>query len=117
MTGGRLTAIRPYLDDGEPFCFTYGDGVAVIDIGDLVAFHHAHGKRATITAVSPPGRFGALEFDGDQVRNFREKPAGDGGHDQWRLLRRRPVGARPDRRPRHDRGSTSRSSNWRAAAS
>ena len=79
MTGGRLKAIRPYLDEDEPFCFTYGDGVAAIDVGALVAFHRAHGKLATITAVAPPGRFGALEFDGDHVTSFREKPAGDGG--------------------------------------
>jgi len=79
MTGGRLTAIRPYLNEGEPFCFTYGDGVADIDIGALIAFHKGHGKLATITAVAPPGRFGALEFDDDLVTHFREKPDGDGG--------------------------------------
>lgn len=79
MTGGRLKAIRPYLTEGEPFCFTYGDGVASIDISALMAFHQSHGRKATITAVSPPGRFGALEFDGDLVTSFREKPAGDGG--------------------------------------
>lgn len=79
MTGGRLAAIRPYLDPDKPFCFTYGDGVADIDIGDLVSFHRSHGQRATITSVSPPGRFGALAFDGDRVTGFREKPNGDGG--------------------------------------
>ena len=79
QTGGRLKAIRQYLDDGEPFCMTYGDGVAAVDVGKLIRFHANHGKKATITAVAPPGRFGALEFDGDQVRSFREKPAGDGG--------------------------------------
>jgi glucose-1-phosphate cytidylyltransferase len=79
MTGGRLKAVRQYLTPGEPFCFTYGDGVASIDVKELVAFHHAHGKRATITSVAPPGRFGALEFEGDRVLRFREKPAGDGG--------------------------------------
>jgi glucose-1-phosphate cytidylyltransferase len=79
MTGGRLKAIRPYLTEGEPFCFTYGDGVAAIDIAALTAFHASHGRRATITAVAPPGRFGALEFDGDRVVSFREKPDGDGG--------------------------------------
>ena len=79
MTGGRLKAVRQYLNEGEPFCFTYGDGVADIDISDLIRFHGAHGRRATITAVAPPGRFGALEFDGDLVTSFREKPAGDGG--------------------------------------
>ena len=79
MTGGRLKRIRSYLPPGEPFCFTYGDGVASIDVTALVAFHKAQGRKATITAVAPPGRFGALEFDGDLVENFREKPAGDGG--------------------------------------
>jgi len=79
MTGGRLKAIQPYLSDDEPFCFTYGDGVASVDIGALVKLHRDHGKKATITAVAPPGRFGALEFEGELVRNFREKPAGDGG--------------------------------------
>ena len=79
QTGGRLKAIRRYLDDGEPFCFTYGDGLSNIDLSALVGFHRAHGRKATITAVSPPGRFGALEFEGDLVTRFREKPAGDGG--------------------------------------
>lgn len=79
MTGGRLKAVRRFLDEDEPFCITYGDGVATIDIGAQLAFHKAHGRKATITAVSPPGRFGALEFDGDRVKSFREKPAGDGG--------------------------------------
>ncbi|NOU04049.1 MAG: glucose-1-phosphate cytidylyltransferase [Novosphingobium sp.] len=79
QTGGRLKAVQRFLDEGEPFCFTYGDGVADIDIAAELAFHKAHGKRATITAVAPPGRFGALEFEGDLVRSFKEKPAGDGG--------------------------------------
>lgn len=79
MTGGRLKKIRPYLAEGEPFCFTYGDGVASVDIGALIDFHKAHGRKATITAVAPPGRFGALQFDGDVVTSFMEKPAGDGG--------------------------------------
>jgi glucose-1-phosphate cytidylyltransferase len=80
MTGGRLKAIQGYLNPHEPFCFTYGDGVARIDIADLIEFHRNHGKKATITAVSPPGRFGAIEFNGGNlVHSFREKPAGDGG--------------------------------------
>lgn len=79
MTGGRLKAIRPYLDDDELFCFTYGDGVASVDISALIAFHRAHGRLATVTAVAPPGRFGALEFEGDRVASFREKPDGEGG--------------------------------------
>jgi len=78
-TGGRLKAVASHLTPGEPFCFTYGDGVSDVDIGELVKFHKAHGKRATITAVTPPGRFGAIEFDGDMVSRFREKPDGDGG--------------------------------------
>ncbi|PZQ22196.1 MAG: glucose-1-phosphate cytidylyltransferase [Sphingopyxis macrogoltabida] len=79
MTGGRVKAVRRYLDDDEPFCLTYGDGVADIDVAAQLAFHREHGKKATITAVSPPGRFGALGFEGNLVRSFTEKPAGDGG--------------------------------------
>ena len=79
QTGGRLKAVRRFLPEGEPFCFTYGDGVATVDITAELAFHKAHGRKATIAAVAPPGRFGALEFDGDNVTSFREKPAGDGG--------------------------------------
>ena len=79
MTGGRLKAVARFLDPDEAFCFTYGDGVATVDITAQLAFHKAHGLKATITAVTPPGRFGALEFEGDLVRHFREKPAGDGG--------------------------------------
>ena len=83
QTGGRLKQVREYLGDDDAFCFTYGDGVAAIDVRALVAFHRAHGKLATVTAVAPPGRFGALEFaegdGGDRVVAFREKPAGDGG--------------------------------------
>lgn len=79
MTGGRLKRVEDYLQDDEPFCFTYGDGVADIDIGALVSFHQQHGKQATITAVLPPGRFGALKREGDKVTGFVEKPKGDGG--------------------------------------
>jgi glucose-1-phosphate cytidylyltransferase len=83
QTGGRLKAVRKYLADDEPFFFTYGDGVSSVDVTAQLAFHKAHGRKATITAVAPPGRFGALEFDGgcngDRVTSFREKPAGDGG--------------------------------------
>jgi glucose-1-phosphate cytidylyltransferase len=78
MTGGRLKRVSEYLD-GEEFCFTYGDGLANIDIAALVRFHRAHGKLATVTAVQPPGRFGALELSESTVRGFREKPEGDGG--------------------------------------
>ncbi|HWU02013.1 MAG TPA: glucose-1-phosphate cytidylyltransferase [Novosphingobium sp.] len=83
QTGGRLRAVRRFLTPGEPFCFTYGDGVSDIDVTAQLAFHAKHGKRATISAVAPPGRFGALEFAEmggvETVRSFREKPAGDGG--------------------------------------
>lgn len=79
MTGGRLKRVAAYLGDDD-FCFTYGDGVADIDIGALVAFHRAHGRLATITAVMPPGRYGALDVEADGgVRRFMEKPRGDGG--------------------------------------
>jgi glucose-1-phosphate cytidylyltransferase len=81
MTGGRLARVRNYLDPSEPFCFTYGDGVADIDIKASIAFHNAHGKLATLTAVQPPGRYGSLAFAADDERiisEFQEKPAGDG---------------------------------------
>ena len=79
MTGGRLRRVGRFLQDEEAFCFTYGDGVSDIDIGALLRFHQAHGKLATVTAVQPPGRYGALARDGDAVRGFVEKPRGDGG--------------------------------------
>jgi glucose-1-phosphate cytidylyltransferase len=79
MTGGRLKRVKNYLTPGEPFCFTYGDGVADIDITQEIAFHKAHGRLATVAAVQPPGRYGALLRDGDAVRGFKEKPQGDGG--------------------------------------
>lgn len=79
MTGGRIKAIEPYIRGEDAFCMTYGDGVADVDITAQLAFHREHGRKATITAVAPPGRFGALEFEGDLVRSFREKPTGDGG--------------------------------------
>lgn len=78
MTGGRVKAIGAHLDQGEPFCLTYGDGVADIDISALLAFHKNHARKATITAVAPPGRFGALAMDSEVVTSFQEKPAGDG---------------------------------------
>ena len=78
MTGGRLKRVRNHLDDSD-FCFTYGDGVGDIDIGKLIAFHKTQGHLATLTAVQPPGRFGALALDGTLVTNFLEKPEGDGG--------------------------------------
>ena len=78
MTGGRLKRVLPYVAD-EPFCLTYGDGVANVDIRRLVDFHREQGTIATVTAVQPPGRFGALEMRGARVHGFREKPEGDGG--------------------------------------
>lgn len=78
MTGGRLKRIGHLLRD-EPFCMTYGDGVADVDIGALVEFHRSHGLEATLTAVAPPGRYGATVLNGDRVQRFEEKPAGDGG--------------------------------------
>lgn len=72
QTGGRIRRLRQWIG-GEPFCLTYGDGVSDVDIGKLITFHKAHGKLATVTAVRPPARFGALELKGDEVRAFAEK--------------------------------------------
>ena len=77
-TGGRLKRVRDYVGNGT-FCLTYGDGVSDVDIPRLIEFHRQHGKMATVTAVQPPGRYGALDVQGEQVRGFQEKPAGDGG--------------------------------------
>jgi glucose-1-phosphate cytidylyltransferase len=77
MTGGRLKRVRQHVGN-DTFCMTYGDGLADIDIGRLLAFHKAHGRAATVTAVRPPGRFGVLDIAGDSVQGFREKPLGDG---------------------------------------
>jgi glucose-1-phosphate cytidylyltransferase len=79
LTGGRLKRVAEYLDGEDAFCFTYGDGLSDVDIGALVRFHRAHGRLATLTAVSPPGRYGAIDRNGDQVTAFTEKPRGDGG--------------------------------------
>lgn len=78
QTGGRLRRVRQYLDDNESFCFTYGDGLADVNIRGLIDFHRARAKLATITAVQPPGRFGALQIEDGIVQNFDEKPSGDG---------------------------------------
>ena len=77
MTGGRLKRIAPYVDD--TFCMTYGDCVSDIDVRALVAYHREHGVLATLTAIQPPGRFGALDLEGDRIAHFMEKPRGDGG--------------------------------------
>lgn len=79
MTGGRLKRVAAYIKDEEAFCFTYGDGVSDVDIRAAIEFHRRHGRHATVTAVLPPGRYGALECSGDQVTGFIEKPRGDGG--------------------------------------
>jgi glucose-1-phosphate cytidylyltransferase len=78
MTGGRLKRIARFLDD-EPFGMTYGDGVADVDLNSLISFHAAHNCMATVTVVRPPGRFGAVEMQGDLVRGFAEKPPGEAG--------------------------------------
>lgn len=80
QTGGRLKRIAHLLSDDEPFCMTYGDGVADVDIGSLVRFHQSQRLDATLTAVLPPGRFGAIVVDGDRVARFAEKRAGDGAY-------------------------------------
>ena len=77
LTGGRLARVRSYLSDDEPFCFTYGDGVADIDISALISHHRRTCLQATLTAVQPPGRYGALHLNGDAITDFEEKPDGD----------------------------------------
>ncbi len=77
-TGGRLKRVAKYLEPDEPFCFTYGDGVADIDLTAEIAFHKKHGKHATVCAVLPPGRYGSIVKDGEAVLGFEEKPPGDG---------------------------------------
>jgi glucose-1-phosphate cytidylyltransferase len=79
QTGGRLKRVGHYLKNEKSFCFTYGDGLSDVNLTELFRFHASHGKWATVTAVSPPGRYGALERSGPQVTGFSEKPRGDGG--------------------------------------
>ena len=79
MTGGRLKRVREYIKNESMFAFTYGDGVADINISAEVEFHKKHGKMITVAAVQPPGRYGALDIEGEKVRGFIEKPRGDGG--------------------------------------
>ena len=79
MTGGRLKRVRDFLGS-ETFCFTYGDGVGNVDITAAIAFHKKQRKRATLTASAPPGRFGALNIDGQNIKSFHEKPKGDGSY-------------------------------------
>jgi glucose-1-phosphate cytidylyltransferase len=79
LTGGRLKRVHKYIKDEESFCFTYGDGVSDVNITDLIKFHQAHGKQATLTATRPPGRYGALKITNSNiVEKFQEKPEGDG---------------------------------------
>jgi glucose-1-phosphate cytidylyltransferase len=79
LTGGRLKRVADYIRDEKAFCFTYGDGLSNVDIRASIDFHERHGKMATVTAVLPPGRYGAIERRGDRVSRFVEKPRGDGG--------------------------------------
>jgi glucose-1-phosphate cytidylyltransferase len=79
LTGGRLKRVADYIKNEDSFCFTYGDGVSNVEIGESINFHQCHGKLATVTAVLPPGRYGALELSNTQVKGFIEKPRGDGG--------------------------------------
>lgn len=78
LTGGRLKRVSDYVKDENEFCFTYGDGVADVNITQQLEFHRRHGKLATVTAVQPPGRYGALVREGSMVYGFQEKPPGDG---------------------------------------
>lgn len=78
MTGGRLKRVADHVKDEEAFCLTYGDGVSNVNISELIAFHKTQNLKATLTAIFPPGRFGALDMRGVKVNSFREKPQGDG---------------------------------------
>jgi len=78
MTGGRLKQVEKYIKDEDEFFFTYGDGVSDVDLTETLNFHHSHNKLATLTAVYPPGRFGALDINDGKVKQFKEKPKGDG---------------------------------------
>ena len=78
LTGGRLLRLKDYLKGEENFCLTYGDGLSTVNISELITFHSKHNKTATVTAVLPPGRFGALKINGLSVDDFHEKPLGDG---------------------------------------
>ena len=101
LTGGRLKRVAEFLDPVEPFCLTYGDGVADIDIAALIAFHKAHGREATLSAVVPPGRYGALDLDGEVVTRFTEKPPGDNAFINGGYFRAEPLRASPHRRRWH----------------
>lgn len=79
MTGGRLKRVADHVEGCDAFCFTYGDGVSNVNISESIRFHKAHGKLATVTAVQPPGRYGALQLEESKVEGFTEKPRGDGG--------------------------------------
>lgn len=78
-TGGRLKKVAPYIEAEDAFCMTYGDGVSDLDISASIRFHASHGKQVTVTAVQPPARFGSLAIDGTRIREFQEKPIGEGG--------------------------------------
>jgi len=78
MTGGRLKSVKNYVKNEQAFCFTYGDGLSNVNITKLIEFHKKHGKDATLTGVYPPGRFGALDVQDNQIKQFTEKPKGDG---------------------------------------
>lgn len=80
LTGSRIKKIKPYIENEDAFCLTYGDGVADVNISELIDFHKKHGKLATLTAIQPAGRFGALEIEDTNVKKFQEKPKGDGGY-------------------------------------
>jgi glucose-1-phosphate cytidylyltransferase len=79
LTGGRLKRVAEHISNEAAFCFTYGDGLSDVDIASTIQFHRRHGKLATVTAVQPPGRYGAIQLMGEQVTGFMEKPRGDGG--------------------------------------
>ena len=111
MTGGRLKRVGQYLSD-ETFCFTYGDGLVDLDIDKLIAFHRAQGKLATLTAIQPPGRYGAVNIEDARVLGFEEKPAGDGAWVNGGFFVLEPAVSTISTETGH-RGSRSRWNGWR----
>ena len=105
MTGGRLQRVLPYLEGEQEFCFTYGDGLSDLDLGALIEYHRASGRIATVTAVQPPGRFGAMRIGDGLVETFEEKPRGDGNWMNGGFFVLSPRGGALSRRRRHRVGA------------
>jgi glucose-1-phosphate cytidylyltransferase len=116
QTGGRLKRLEPYLRDGT-FCLTWGDGVSDVDLNELIAFHRAHGKLATVTAVRPPARYGKLDLEGQRVAHFTEKPQLEEGWINGAFFVLEPQVSSTTSRATRRSSSGSRWRTWPATAS